>query len=169
MPKIKKIDSATLKTWLDKGEAVLFDVREKAEFDSEHINGAILNPVSSFDESVVKKSKKKVVLQCLSGARSDKAYNACSGGKNVFCLEGGIDAWKKAGYGVEGSGAKVITLQQQVMIIAGFLVLLGTVLGSSVHPFYYALSAFVGAGLMFAGITGFCAMARLLSLMPWNK
>ncbi|WP_420561918.1 YgaP family membrane protein [Tepidicaulis sp.] len=60
-------------------------------------------------------------------------------------------------------------VNRQVQITAGALVLSGIVLGAAVSPAFYLLSAFVGAGLMMAGITGWCGMARLLAVMPWNR
>jgi len=66
-------------------------------------------------------------------------------------------------------GKKSIPLERQVRIAAGFLVLLGAVLGFFVHPYFIGLSAFVGAGLMFAGITDTCGMALVLAKMPWNQ
>jgi hypothetical protein len=62
-----------------------------------------------------------------------------------------------------------IEMQRQVQIAAGVLVLLGVVLGYFASPAFYGISAFVGAGLTFAGISGWCGMAQLLALMPWNR
>jgi predicted branched-subunit amino acid permease len=77
-------------------------------------------------------------------------------------------AWQSSGNPVF-KARQAISIQRQVMIVAGFLGFLGTALGYLVRPEYYALSAFVGAGLMFAGISGFCGMALLLEKMPWNQ
>jgi hypothetical protein len=66
-------------------------------------------------------------------------------------------------------GKKAISLERQVRIVAGFLVLLGAVLAMTIHPYFAGLSAFVGAGLMFAGITDTCGMAMMLARMPWNQ
>ena len=84
-------------------------------------------------------------------------------------LEGGLDAWKKAGLPVSLDRSQPIDIMRQVQIAAGSLVLLGVVLGAFVSPNFYALSGFVGAGLTFAGISGFCGMARVLGAMPWNQ
>ena len=83
--------------------------------------------------------------------------------------EGGIEAWKKAGLPIARDRSQPIEIQRQVMIAAGSLVLLGVLLGRFVAPELYALPALVGAGLTFAGITGWCGMAKLLALMPWNR
>jgi rhodanese-related sulfurtransferase len=83
-------------------------------------------------------------------------------------VEGGTLAWEAAGLPVV-RGQKVISLERQVRIVAGFLVLVGALLAMTVHPYFAGLSAFVGAGLMFAGITDTCGMGMLLARMPWNQ
>ena len=87
----------------------------------------------------------------------------------AYIVEGGIEAWKKAGLPVVRDRSQPIEIQRQVMIAAGSLVLLGVLLGQFVPPAFYAVPALVGAGLIFAGITGWCGMAKLLALMPWNR
>ena len=84
-------------------------------------------------------------------------------------LGGGIAAWKAAGLPVLRDHRKPIEMMRQVQIVAGILVLIGVGLGATVDPKFFALSGFVGAGLVFAGATGTCGMARLLALAPWNK
>ena len=84
-------------------------------------------------------------------------------------LEGGIEAWKKLKLPDRVDRKQPIAVARQVQILAGSLVLLGVLLGLLLTPVFYVLSAFVGAGLVFAGITDFCASARLLALMPWNR
>jgi len=84
-------------------------------------------------------------------------------------LDGGLDAWKKAGLPVALDRSQPIDIIRQVQIAAGSLVLMGMLLGTLFSPGFYALSAFVGAGLVFAGVSGFCGMAHLLALMPWNR
>jgi rhodanese-related sulfurtransferase len=90
-------------------------------------------------------------------------------GLETYILEGGIDAWKKAGLPVALDRKAPLPTMRQVQIVAGSLVALGTVLGATVAPAFYALSAFVGIGLVFAGVTGICGMERILALMPWNR
>jgi hypothetical protein len=83
-------------------------------------------------------------------------------------VEGGIQAWQANGLSVTRGHSRVIPLERQVRIGAGLLVLLGIALGALVHPACYAISAFVGAGLVFAGVTDWCGMAMILAKMPWN-
>ena len=87
----------------------------------------------------------------------------------AFILEGGIEAWKAAGLDVAIDRRQPLELIRQVQIIAGALVLAGVLLGWLAHPGFFGLSAFVGAGLAFAGLTGWCGMAKALAFMPWNQ
>ena len=87
----------------------------------------------------------------------------------AFVLDGGLDAWKKHGLATRTDRSKPIELMRQVQMTAGGLILTGAALGMLVHPAFWGLSAFVGAGLFVAGATGFCGMARLLAVMPWNR
>jgi hypothetical protein len=66
-------------------------------------------------------------------------------------------------------GKKAISLERQVRIAAGSLTFLGAALGAFVHPAFIGLSAFVGAGLIFAGVTDTCGMGMILARMPWNQ
>jgi len=84
-------------------------------------------------------------------------------------LDGGIENWTKSGLPVANNPGAPLEMMRQVQITAGVLVLIGVGLGLVVHPGFFGLAAFVGAGLTFAGISGFCGMARLLALMPWNR
>ncbi|HUH87492.1 MAG TPA: rhodanese family protein, partial [Pusillimonas sp.] len=86
-----------------------------------------------------------------------------------YVLEGGLDAWKKAGLPVVVDTSQPLELQRQVQIAAGSMIVLGTVLGATVSPWFYLLAGFVGAGLVFAGVSGFCGLARVLMKMPWNR
>jgi rhodanese-related sulfurtransferase len=86
----------------------------------------------------------------------------------IFQIDGGLEAWHNAGLPTVIDRRQPIELQRQVQIVAGGLVLLGIVMGLSVSPWFLAVSLFVGAGLMFAGISGYCGMARLLQRAPWN-
>lgn len=94
---------------------------------------------------------------------------AAAGAGDCYILAGGIDGWKKAGLPTELDRKVPIDLMRQVQIVAGLLVLIGVLGGLLVHPGLFGLAGFVGAGLAFAGISGFCGMARRLALMPWNR
>jgi rhodanese-related sulfurtransferase len=87
----------------------------------------------------------------------------------AYALAGGLEAWKAAGLPTEIDRRAPIELFRQVQIAAGSLILIGLLLAALVSPWFVALSAFVGGGLIFAGVTGTCGMARLLGIMPWNQ
>ena len=107
---------------------------------------------------------------CRSGSRSKQGCDKliAAGFTNVINVTGGTQAWDKAGFAVV-RGKKAVSLERQVRIAAGSLVVAGSALGFFVHPYWIALSAFVGAGLVFAGVTDTCGMAMVLAKMPWNK
>jgi rhodanese-related sulfurtransferase len=153
--------------------AVLVDIREADEHAREHIPGARHHALSRIDTNTpVRAGDDVLIFHCRSGART-KGNAARLAGAAAKCesyiLDGGIDAWKKAGLPVALDRSQPIEIMRQVQIAAGSLVLAGVLLGYLVTPTFYALSGFVGAGLLFAGVSGFCGMARLLALMPWNR
>jgi rhodanese-related sulfurtransferase len=162
---------------LRQGEAPprLIDVRTPAEFAQLHAEGARSTPLDALDPAAVMSateasSQAPLYVLCKSGARAAAAcakFHA-AGFANVFCVEGGTDAWERAGLPVVRGPGKVISLERQVRIAAGALVLAGVLLGWLVHPAFYALCAFIGAGLTFSGITDWCGMGLLLARMPWN-
>ena len=112
-----------------------------------------------------------VYLLCRSGARAAKAVEklARAGFASGVVVTGGTLAWQEAGLPVERGTVKVISLERQVRIAAGSLVVIGVVLAKLVNPWFIGLSACVGAGLVFAGITDFCGMGLLLARLPWNS
>lgn len=152
--------------------AVLIDIREADEHARERIPGARHHALSRIaGDTPIQAGDDVLIFHCRSGART-KSYAARLAASATNCqmyiLEGGLDAWKKAGLPVALDRSQPIDLMRQVQIAAGSLVLFGIVLGATVAPAFYLLSAFVGAGLTLAGISGFCGMARVLALMPWN-
>jgi rhodanese-related sulfurtransferase len=153
--------------------AVLIDVRDADEHARERIPGARHHALGRIDEQTpVRQGDDILVFHCRSGARTAAnagrlaaAADAC----DAYILEGGLDAWKKAGLPVTLDRRQPIEIMRQVQIAAGSLILLGVLLGFFLAPGFYALAGFVGAGLLFAGVSGFCGMAHLLALMPWNR
>lgn len=152
---------------------LLLDVRTPAEYEDTHIEGAVLHPLSDLDPATVKdlaRDKAACVVVCRSGGRASQAAEKleAAGFSNLQVLEGGVTAWERCGLPVV-RGRKTISLERQVRIAAGAMVLAGALLAYLVHPNWIALPAFVGAGLMFAGITDWCGMALILGRMPWNR
>ena len=109
-------------------------------------------------------------LICQSGGRSAMACQKleAAGYEAVVNLEGGTSAWQAAGFPVV-EGKKAMSLERQVRIAAGSLIVIGAAIGYFVHPGGFGLSAFVGAGLVFAGLTDTCAMGMMIAKMPWNQ
>lgn len=156
------------------GRGILVDVRTPAEFREVHAEGAVLVPLDVLDRPAVETARGAntgpVYLLCASGIRATKAAEKLrsAGLTEVLVVEGGTNAWVATGLPVV-RGRKTISIERQVRIGAGAFVVIGTALGHFVHPGFYGLAAFVGAGLIFAGVTDICGMAILLAKAPWNR
>ncbi|HWA01184.1 MAG TPA: rhodanese family protein [Caulobacterales bacterium] len=166
------ISPLELKRRLDCGEAILIDIRESDEHARAHILGARLAPLSAIDAHDFDRDHDKIaVFYCRSGMRtqSNAARLLTKGFAEARSLEGGLEAWKAAGLPVHTNAKAPLEIMRQVQIAAGALVLTGVGLGFTAHPAFFGLSAFIGAGLLFAGVSGWCGMAVLLKQMPWNR
>ena len=170
---LKTVDAPTLKHWLDTGEAMLLDVREPAEFKAESIAGATLMPLAQVRKDTLPNHQgKKLVVHCRKGGRGGTACEkllAEDPNLEIYNLEGGISAWAEAGYPVQSSGKRFLPLDRQVQLTIGLCVLTGSLLAYFVNPLFTILTGFFGAGLTFAGLTGFCGLARIMARMPWNQ
>ena len=148
----------------------IIDVRTEFEFGGERIADSINFPLDQLTSEKIQnlRDDKKLLLLCQSGARSKKAAEKLEGlNEEITCLEGGLNNWKSAG--LDLLVKKVMSLERQVRICAGALILTGIILMKLGFNGAEYLSAFVGAGLIFAGLTDTCGMGILLSKMPWNK
>ena len=157
------------------GPVDMIDVRTAVEFREVHCPFARNVPLSDLDPQAVMAARTgatdaPLYVVCKSGGRGKQACERflAAGFTNVVNVEGGTSAWAECGLPVN-RGKKAISLERQVRIAAGALVLVGTALGGFVHPYFLGVSAFVGAGLMFAGLTDTCGMGLLLARMPWNR
>lgn len=167
------ISPTKAKDLLDQG-AILIDIREADEHAREKVIGARHLPLSKLDQAdLALHVGKPVIFHCKSGARTMKNASRLArktgGVCEAFIVEGGLDAWKRAGLPVAIDRRQPIELQRQVQIGAGSMALAGTLLGALVSPWFYIVPGFVGTGLLLAGLTGFCGMARLLMRAPWNR
>ena len=155
--------------------SALIDVRTPAEFESVHATGARSMPLDALDVSKLdahrRESAGQVFVICKSGSRSARACQSLmsSGVTDVFSVEGGTEAWLRAGLPVERGQRKVMSLERQVRIAAGSLVVMGIALALAVHPGFVGISLFVGCGLVFSGVTDTCTMGLLLAKLPWNR
>lgn len=151
----------------------LIDVRTPVEFREVHVTFARNVPLDQFNAAQIAGGRmgadQPLYVICRSGSRANQACEklVAAGSANVVNVEGGTQAWDQAGLPVV-RGQKAIALERQVRIAAGSLVLTGALLGYFAHPYWIALSAFVGAGLVFSGVTDTCGMGLVLSRMPWN-
>jgi rhodanese-related sulfurtransferase len=152
--------------------ATVLDVRTPVEFAEVHVPQARSVPLDELIPGLLQlKKDQPVYLLCRSGQRATKAAEkfAKEGFTQPVIVEGGTLAWIDAGLPVSRSTVKVISLERQVRIAAGAIVFTGVLLARFVNPNFIWLSGFVGAGLVFAGITDFCGMGLLLAKLPWNK
>jgi rhodanese-related sulfurtransferase len=172
MNRLTTIDAASLARRMKAGELTLIDIREPDEFAREHIDGAISLPLSRLEAGhLALRSATPVAFTCRTGMRTTSNCDrlAAHVGEPAYVLDGGLDGWKKAGLATHANHKAPIDIMRQVQITAGGIVVTGAILASTVNPAFIWLSAFIGAGLVFAGSTGWCGMARLLATMPWNR
>lgn len=172
MTTLTPIDARSLAAKLKSREFTLIDIRESDEYAREHIDGAVSLPLSRLEAGhVALRGTTPVAFTCRTGMRTSSNCDrlAAHVGEPAYVLEGGLDGWKKAGLATRADRKAPLEIMRQVQIIAGGLVLLGVILSATVNPAFIWLSGFMGAGLLFAGSTGWCGMAKLLSVMPWNR
>lgn len=157
--------------------ACIVDVRTSAEVNSEALEGCIHIPLHELTPERLQTELAQrnhqastVYLLCQSGNRAEAAANQLRGkvAQDVCVLDGGINALKQAHIPLRVN-TSVMSLERQVRIAAGTLVMIGVGFGYFVHPGFYGLAGFVGAGLTFAGLTNTCAMGMLIARMPWNQ
>ena len=150
----------------------IVDVRTPAEFEDVHIDGAELRPLDSFKPEELQDTVggQSICLVCHSGKRAKQAAEklVSAGIADTLLLDGGMVAWQEAGLPVI-EGRKTISLERQVRIAAGLLAFSGTILGLTQHPYWHGLAGFIGAGLVFAGLTDTCGLAMVIAKMPWNQ
>lgn len=154
-------------------EVRVVDVRTAGEFESVHIRGAYnvpLDALAGHAAEIRAHVNEPVVLVCQSGARAHRAEAALrdSGMTNLHVLAGGVSGWVAEGRPVQ-RGRQRISLERQVRIAAGSLAATGALLALVVNPLFALLPAFVGSGLVFAGVTDTCAMGLVLARLPYNR
>jgi len=165
-----RLSARALADRLAASAVTVIDVREPLEVAGGHIAGSLNIPLSLLTRADLPSGP--LVLVCQSGNRSARGVQTLlQQGHNgpVSDLEGGLPTWEKAGLPVRRLRNAPLPLMRQVQIATGSLVLLSLILSNTVAPAWILLSWFVGAGLVFAGASGFCGMAQRLALMPWNQ
>ena len=151
-------------------EVKLIDIRTADEYARESVSGAHNISVDSLFKTKFA-SNDKVVFYCQSGNRTRQAEGVLTslGLDKVYILDGGLNAWKKSSQQTVVNKKAPLPLMRQVQIIVGFMVVLGVILGLSISPYLSLISAFFGGGLLFAGLSGYCGLANVLMLLPYNK
>ena len=148
----------------------LIDVRSPGEYASGHLPRALNIPLEQADSRIDDLGDGPVAILCQSGTRAGMACDMLKEHhQNLLVVEGGTQAWIQAGKPVIGTTGSRWSLERQVRLIAGLLVLVGAILAVTVNPVWTYLAMLIGAGLTFAGLTNVCGMALLLGKMPWNQ
>jgi rhodanese-related sulfurtransferase len=155
----------------------LIDVRTPAEFAGIHVPGARSAPLDDLDcaATLAEHNRSKygspLYILCHSGTRAAKAAEkfAAIGFDEYAVVEGGTQAWAEAGLPVERGARAVLPLDRQLQIAIGTLVLIAVLLAQFLHPAWIWLAGVVGCGLIFAGLSGICALRIVIARMPWNQ
>lgn len=177
--KVTTISPQRLYAVLDEGKTInLIDVRTAAEYRAGHVAGARLIPLDQLDSKTLADNvqhagaghDETLYLTCQSGMRAQQAAERLidAGYHNLALIEGGTEAWKKAGLPIRRCG-NAISLERQVQIAIGTLLVLKVLFGFTIHELFFAAIPLLGAGMIVAGITNWCGMARLVALLPWNQ
>lgn len=166
-------DEALKRLYADKANngTLVVDVREPDEYHREHIQGSKNIPLSALDKTdFSSETSRPVIFYCKLGSRTKSACQLlrATGFNKIYCLEGGIEQWKRCGLSVEGNKKSPLEIMRQMQIAVGSIILLGLLLSQVISTYFIVLPIIAGAGLLFAGITGYCGMAKLLMVMPWN-
>ena len=179
MNSITSVTPAELHTLISAGEEPdIIDVRTPSEYRSGHIYGARSVPLddvqagrfNTAEANANKDTNTTVYITCHSGSRARQAAErlVATGIRNITLLEGGTQAWEQSGLPVKRCG-NAISLERQVQIAIGSLIVLEVIFGFTVHELFFALSALIGSGLIVACITRWCGMAQLIARLPWNR
>jgi rhodanese-related sulfurtransferase len=171
--KVHEIAPTDVKQWVDDGQAILIDVREFLEYTEEHIPKAELHPRSTFDPSTIPEPfNKKLIFYCLSGKRAlalGAKWLEASGNQEVYCLQGGLEAWKKQGLPTVLNLDVERKIESQAYILSGFVVFLGSVLSFFFSNWFLIIPVVSGILLILAGCAGHRYRSFLLSKLPYNK
>jgi rhodanese-related sulfurtransferase len=179
MKEPKLINPRSLNSLGEQGRQIhLVDVRTPAEYRSGHAAGSVSIPLDQLSPEKLAVQlggsaagrDQPLFLTCQSGLRARQAAERLmqSGLENLYLLDGGTEAWMKAGLPMQRCGS-AISLERQVQITIGILLVLKVLFGFTIHELFFAAIPIIGAGLIVAGITRWCGMARLISMMPWNR
>lgn len=170
---LKNIDVKTVKQWLDTNEAILIDIRESYEYSIEHVEGALTIPVNQLTlEALPITSGKKIIIQCHSGSgqRSKTAYKRIMDSDlEIYNVAGGFAAWKRAKLPTIHLKKTTLSIERQLFLVVGIILLLASGLTYFVNSLYILLIVALACGLIFSALSGWCMLNMLISKMPWNQ
>jgi rhodanese-related sulfurtransferase len=169
---MNSITAEELANRLKEGERTqVIDVRDPSEFAAGHIPGAVNIPLGEVESRLEDMTDvDEIVLVCQTGTRAGMACERIEDRKKrLLVLEDGTSSWISGDRSIVASTQSRWSLDRQVRLGAGMMVLAGTLLSLFAVPGWIYLAVFVGAGLTFAGATDICMMGTLLSKAPWNK
>lgn len=167
---IVELTDNQLKELVASGQELVFvDIRTQAEYQREHLPHSVNVEVEALQRQDWQ--DKTLVFYCQLGSRTQQAKPSLEqvAAKKKYCLQQGLSQWKRCGLPTNLDKSAPIELMRQVQIIAGFLIVLGCLLTAFVSSFFILIPGFVGLGLLTAGLTGFCGMAKLLMKLPYNQ
>lgn len=173
---VKTIRAEDFVNIVEQAGSCCVDVRTPAEVRGDALDNILAIPLDQLDSNTLSAQiqqthagAKQVYLICQSGKRAEHAAAKLAGRleQDVIIVEGGMNAIRAA----QGQATtnNIMSIERQVRLTAGALVVTGVVAGYLLHSAWFALSGFVGAGLMYAAITDNCAMALLMTKAPWNR
>lgn len=173
LTEVQVVRPEQVKLWLDDDQVVLVDIRTPAEHGTEKIPGSVLLPMERFDVSQLPQAEgKRMVIYCRTGNRSSKlGHKLLESGQldHVLHLNEGLEGWKRAGLPVEKGQTRKLSVMQQVQLTIGMMVLIGTLLGAFVSPWWLLLPGGASLGMILAGLTGSCALASMMAKLPYNQ
>ena len=176
MMSIEKITAQQFNQRLRTEALCLLDVRTAAEVRNDALTGIIEVPVDQLDAETFKATLQQknhagpVYLICQSGRRAEMAASKLANGIDnpLVIVEGGMTAIRQKNQRNTGSG-KMISLERQVRIAVGSLIILTVLAGFIFSPIWFGLTGLMGLGLLYAGITDNCMLGMLMAKAPWNR
>lgn len=168
---MQTIIASELKNLLEKGEALLIDVREVEEYKFEHISGSILLPLNEISVEKIPSRSKPIILYCRSGKRSTYAAQKLleqDPNLEIFSLEGGIIAWRTEELPTKSISRQILSVEQQMRLLLGSSILIALI-GIIINPIFHLLILLIALEQIYAGLTNRCWIVYLISKMPWNK
>lgn len=157
---------------IEKEDVGIIDVREPAEHMSSHIEGSELFPLSKLKGEDIKHNKNTYIIYCQKGGRGKSACEkllAHNPDLDIYNISGGINEWINEGYSVRKGEKSILPLDRQVQLSISTLLLVFCALSLTISTAFIWPIIFIATGLFVAGATGFCGLARVIALMPWNQ